>query len=54
MYVSIRTMVKTGNDKFTISVNKDIKKEFKKFCEEEGLKPGKQIEKFMTDILRNK
>ncbi|MBW2996634.1 hypothetical protein KY332_05045 [Candidatus Woesearchaeota archaeon] len=45
-------MVKQGNDKFTISVNKRIKEAFKKICEEEGLKPGKQIEKFMLDFVR--
>lgn len=46
-------MVKKGNDKFTISVDKRVKDEFKKYCDREGLKPGKQIEKFMMDILEN-
>ena len=47
-------MVKKGNIKLTISVNKKITEEFKKLCEVEGWKLGKQIEKFMSDILRNK
>lgn len=46
-------MVKKGNDKFTISVDKKVKNAFKKFCEEEGLKPGKQIEKFLINFVRN-
>ncbi|MBI2112897.1 hypothetical protein HYT52_05145 [Candidatus Woesearchaeota archaeon] len=37
-------MVKKGNDKFTISVDKSIKDKFKFLCEEQGLQPGKQIE----------
>ena len=44
-------MVKQGNDKFTISVSRKIKSKFKKYCEEEGLKPGKQIEKAMKHSL---
>ena len=47
-------MVKKGNDKFTISVDKKVKQEFKKFCEQEGLKPGKQIEKYMLEVLRSR
>ena len=46
--------MKQGNDKFTISVNKKVKDMFKKYCEEEGLKPGKQIEKYMKEVLANK
>ncbi|MBD3354936.1 hypothetical protein GF361_03045 [Candidatus Woesearchaeota archaeon] len=46
-------MVKAGNAKFTISVNKRIKEEFKKYCEKEGLKPGKQIEKYMKSVVMN-
>jgi hypothetical protein len=45
-------MVKTGNDKFTISVDKKIKEEFKKYCDKEGLKPGKQIEKLIVELLK--
>ncbi|HLC91223.1 MAG TPA: hypothetical protein VJI15_05660 [Candidatus Nanoarchaeia archaeon] len=37
-------MVKQGNDKFTISVDKAIKDHFKQLCEQYGLQPGKQIE----------
>ncbi len=47
-------MVKQGNIKLTISVNKKITEEFKKICEEEGWKLGKQIEKFMSEISRNR
>lgn len=43
--------MKKGNDKLTISVNKEIKDKYKEFCEEEGFKIGKQIEKFMTAEL---
>ena len=46
--------MKPGNDKFTISVDKRIKEEFKRYCEQEGLKPGKQIEKYMLEVIRNK
>ena len=45
--------MKKGNDKLTISVNKKIKDSYKKFCENEGLKIGKQIEKFMLRELEN-
>ena len=44
--------MKKGNDKLTISVNKKIKEEYKKFCEERGLKIGKQIEIFMIERLK--
>ena len=47
-------MVKKGNDKFTISVDKKVKDTFKKFCEEEGLKPGKQIEKLLINFVRDR
>jgi len=43
--------MKKGNDKLTISVDKKIKDRYKEFCEEEGLKIGKQIEKFMKNEL---
>ena len=52
MYVIIR--MKKGNDKFTISVSKKIKEEFKRYCEEHGLKPGKQLEKYMEGVLVNR
>jgi len=44
--------MKKGNDKLTISVDKAIKDKYKEFCEEEGLKIGKQIEKFMEGELK--
>jgi len=44
--------MKKGNDKLTISVRKDIKDRYKEFCDEEGLKIGKQIEKFMASELK--
>lgn len=46
--------MKKGNDKLTISVNKKIKYLYKKFCEDDGLKIGKQIEKFMLKELKKK
>ena len=47
-------MVKQGNTKLTISVNEKIAKEFKKLCEEEGWKVGKQLEKFMSEVIINR
>ena len=44
--------MKKGNDKLTISVNKKIKDFYKKFCEENGLQIGKQIELFMANELK--
>ena len=46
--------MKKRNGKFTIAVDDEIKEEFKKYCEKEGLKPGKQIEKYMLEVLMNK
>ena len=46
--------MKKGNDKLTISVNKKIKDSFKKICDEEGLKIGKQIELFMIKELKKR
>ena len=45
--------MKEGNDKLTISVNKEIKDKFKEFCDEEGLKIGKRLEKFMAKELKD-
>jgi antitoxin component of RelBE/YafQ-DinJ toxin-antitoxin module len=45
-------MVKAGNDKFTISVDKSVKNKFKKLCEENGLAPGKQIELFLMKKIK--
>lgn len=44
--------MKKGNDKLTISVDKEIKEKYKEFCEERGLKIGKQIELFMQRKLK--
>ena len=44
-------MVKQGNDKFTISVDKATKDKFKQLCEEHGLQPGKQIELFLKQKI---
>ena len=38
--------------KMTLSMNKKITEDFKKLCEEEGWKFGKQLEKYMQQILR--
>ena len=46
--------MKKGNDKLTVSVNKQIKDRFKKICEEEGLKIGKQIELFMLKEVKKR
>jgi antitoxin component of RelBE/YafQ-DinJ toxin-antitoxin module len=43
--------MKKSNDKLTISVDKAIKDKFKEFCEERGLKIGKQLEIFMKKEL---
>ena len=47
-------MVRKGNTKLTVSVDARTLKEFKEFCEEEGLRLGKQIEKFMKGVLMNR
>ena len=46
--------MKKGNDKLTVSVNKKIKDFFKRICDEEGLKVGKQIELFMFKELKKR
>lgn len=47
-------MVKEGNDKFTISISSKVKNDFKRYCEEEGLLPGKQIEKLISELLKKR
>ncbi|MEE9524992.1 MAG: hypothetical protein V3V78_00100 [Candidatus Woesearchaeota archaeon] len=47
-------MVKPGNVKLTVSVNKRAIDQFKKLCEEEGWKLGKQIEKYFISVLENR
>ena len=44
--------MKKGNGKLTISVDEDVKEQYKELCEERGLKIGKQIELFMRDALK--
>jgi len=43
--------MKKDNDKLTISVDKIVKDKYKEFCEERGLKIGKQLEIFMKKEL---
>tara|TARA_Y100000310_G_C20235939_1_gene602397 strand:+ start:92 stop:250 length:159 start_codon:yes stop_codon:yes gene_type:complete len=44
--------MKKGNDKLTLSVDREVKDNYKKFCEENGLQIGKQIELFMDSELK--
>ena len=44
--------MKKEKDKLTISVDKAIKDKYKEFCEENGLKIGKQLEIFMGNELK--
>lgn len=46
--------IKKGNIKLTLSVNKEILMEYKKYCEEEGLIISKQFEKFIKLQLKKK
>ncbi|MBI4149454.1 hypothetical protein HY491_03325 [Candidatus Woesearchaeota archaeon] len=46
--------MRKGNTKLTISINEDIKEEYKSYCDAEGLQLGKQIEKFMQHELEKK
>ena len=46
--------MRKGNDKLTISVNEKIKNSYKKLCDEEGLKIGRQIELFMAQELKKR
>lgn len=46
--------MKKGNDKLTVSVNKQIKDLYKEICDKEGLKIGKQIELFMHKELKKR
>jgi hypothetical protein len=45
-------MVKKGNDKLTISVNKKVKDAYRRLCEEKGWQIGKQIELFMKKEVK--
>jgi hypothetical protein len=44
--------IRKGNLKLTLSVNKEILENFKKFCEEKGYILSKQIENFMKEKLK--
>lgn len=46
--------IKRRNVKLTLSVNKTILKQYKKYCEQEGLIISKQIEKFMKLQLKKR
>ena len=46
--------IKEGNIKLTLSVNKKLLLEYKKYCEEEGLVISKQVEKLMKKTVDNK
>jgi hypothetical protein len=46
--------MKKGNDKLTISVNEKIKNSYKRLCDEEGLRIGRQIELFMVQELKKR
>jgi len=46
--------MKKGNDKLTISVDKQIKDLYKEICDKEGLKIGKQIELLMYEELKKR
>lgn len=54
LYVHIRTLVKEGNIKLTLSVNKKTTEEFKRVCDSEGWKLGRQIEKLMSEAMRKR
>ncbi len=47
-------VIKEGNTKLTLSVNKKLLEEYRKHCEEEGLVISKQVEKLMKKTLENK
>ncbi|MFH1977769.1 MAG: DUF6364 family protein [Candidatus Aenigmatarchaeota archaeon] len=44
--------IKGGNVKLTLSINKKILDEYKKYCEKEGIIISKQVENFMKDKLK--
>jgi len=46
--------IKKGNLKLTLSINKETLKEYKKYCEEEGIIISKQVEKFMKKEVENR
>ncbi len=44
--------IKQGNDKLTLSINKEILQGYKKICNAKGLVISKQIENFMKDEIK--
>ena len=44
--------IKKGNIKLTLSINKEVLKQYKKYCEESGLIISKQLENFMKLQLK--
>jgi hypothetical protein len=44
--------LKKGNEKLTLSINKEILKKYKELCEREGLVISKQVENFIKDQLK--
>lgn len=44
--------IRNGNVKLTLSINEEILKAYKKYCEEEGIIISKQVEKFMKEQLK--
>jgi hypothetical protein len=40
--------------KLTLSINEKLLKEYKKYCEREGLILSKQVEKFIEEQLKKK
>lgn len=47
-------VIKKGNVKLTLSVNEELLKKYKKYCEKEGLMISRQVEKLMEKILKRK
>lgn len=46
--------IKKGNIKLTLSVNKNILEQYKKYCKQEGFIISKQFEKFIKSRLKKK
>ncbi len=46
--------IRKGNVKLTLSVNKKLLEEYKKYCKERGLIISKQVENFMKEILEKR
>lgn len=44
-------MIKKGNTKLTLSIDKETLKKYKIYCEKEGLIISKQVENFMRKQL---